>query len=107
MNDRTARALVLTVIPGVLLGVALGGLPGCELLVNLDRSVVEAGPPDGCSICTEVPEGGGEGGEGGQVDGGRSDVAAPDSASTDATPDATGSDGGSEGAATDAGAGGE
>lgn len=98
MNDRPRRALLLAVIPGVLV-VAVGGLPGCELLVKLDGSIIDAGPPDGCSICTEIPDGG----EDGEVDGGKSDGTVADSGSADASSDAT--DGGSEGATRDSGAG--
>jgi hypothetical protein len=52
MNTRLVRTVV------ALMGVAVLGIAGtaCELLVELDRSVVVAGGDGGCPICTNVPE---------------------------------------------------
>jgi hypothetical protein len=102
MNRRSDGALVPRLILGGLLIVGLAGVPGCELLVNLDRSVIEAGAPDGCSICTELTDGGGDG----EVDGAPKDGTAPETGSTDAARDATRGDGGTGVAATDAATGG-
>jgi len=47
-------------------------LSQCELVVNLDVEEVEAGPPDGCAICTAL----GDAGEDAAEDGGAPDAAA-------------------------------
>ncbi len=66
----------------------------CDLLVNLDVEEVEAGPPDGCAICTELEDAG-------------EDDAAPEAASTDGGVDASpGGDASDGAAAADTGTGG-
>jgi hypothetical protein len=75
----------------ITLGAGLLALTHCEVLVNLDRGEVDAGPPDGCPICTNVSEGGKDAAEDGELlDGG----------------DASAHDGGGDGAPTDSPAGG-
>jgi hypothetical protein len=79
---------------------------GCELMVQLDRSFVDAGEA-GCNICSDGNFGEGGAEEGGVMedggDAGRD--ATPDSASTDAPADATG-DASAETSPSDAPAGG-
>jgi hypothetical protein len=95
MNARLLRTLGSTLA----LGVVLITSTRCELLVNLDRSEVDGGAPDGCAICTDVPDGGGDGGDA------ASDAPVHDGGSTDADAGASPTDGGGE-AANDAPAGG-
>jgi hypothetical protein len=95
MNTRLLRALGSTLA----LGVVLVTSTRCELLVDLDRSAVDGGEPDGCAICAEPPDGGEDGGDA------SGDAAVHEGGSTDADAGAGPSDGGGE-AAVDAGAGG-
>jgi hypothetical protein len=50
MNNRKIKLILsLTAGVSVALGVVLG--TGCELVVNEDLSLVDAGIPDACSLC--------------------------------------------------------
>ena len=95
MNARFLRAIGSTLA----LGVVLFTFTRCELLVDLDRSVVDGGEPDGCAICTEPPDGGEDGGDA------SGDAAAHEGGSTDTDAGASPTDGGGD-AAIDAAAGG-
>jgi hypothetical protein len=91
MNVRLLRSLGSAMV----MGVALVALPRCELFVNLDRGEVDGAVPDGCSICTNLTDGGEDAltPDGGATDG-STDGPAPEDGSTDAGGDATPSDGG-------------
>src|SRR5271170_8414916 len=81
------RSALGTVIAAVFI-VAIGhAATGCELLVQLDRSAVEAGPDEGCPICSDAPEG--DGPTDATADSGDAAPEARDSA-TDALPEAMG-----------------
>jgi hypothetical protein len=66
-TSRVARIAALSLAA---LGAAWAS--GCELVVQLDRSLVEAGPPDivlgVCPICTNLEDGGDDGEAGGSAD---------------------------------------
>ncbi len=85
----------------VLLALALVTLPRCELLVDVDRSEVDAGLPDGCSICTAPTEGG----EDAEAAEGGADGAILADAATEAGSDGTVGDGAGEAAIGDSGSG--
>jgi hypothetical protein len=53
-------------------GLAVAAQTGCELLVQLDRSAVDAGTDAGCPICSEPP--GQDGGDAGTPDTGTADA---------------------------------
>jgi hypothetical protein len=99
MSTRAIYALATVAV----MGVALGTLTRCEILVNLDRGEVDGAVEDGCPICTNV-EGGEDSGEDGGEDAGSVDGG--DAGSTDGSGDANPGDGGGEGSTTDSGAGG-
>ena len=76
----------------ILVGLGLAGVvtwaPGCELMVQLDRSAVDAGGDAGCAICSDM-------GEDGSTDG------QSDAGSSDGSAEAIARDAGLEGASSD------
>jgi hypothetical protein len=85
----------LVALPLVMGGGAIGAsIAGCELIVRIDQSLVDASEDAGCPICSDA--GGAEGNDGGDVD----------AQGPETSVDSAGMDGGAESATDSAGSGG-